>query len=149
MKRAYTTQPVGKSPKSNSKTVSKSMKSNKPRGTKPEKILSMLLKKKIERNTLPGNPDFIFPKKKIAVFVNGCFWHKCKKCNLPIPKTNTEFWKRKFERNIERDKINKKELDNLGWKVFEFWEHDIRSNPDKVLGRIKRYVTKDVRQYSP
>lgn len=87
-----------------SESISKSMKSNKSSGTKPELTLAKILRKKLYRNTLPGNPDFIYPKNKLAVFVQGCFWHRCPRCRLSLPKTNQIFWKKKFEMNVERDK---------------------------------------------
>jgi len=102
------------------------MKSNKPLGTKPELILSRLLGKKIRKNNLPGSPDFVYPRKKIAVFLHGCFWHRCPQCNFDLPKSNRNFWARKFRRNIERDKLVKKELEAMGWRVIEIWEHELR-----------------------
>lgn len=112
------------------------MKSNKPSGTRPELILSKLLRKQIRKNNLPGNPDFVYPRKKIAVFVHGCFWHRCPKCNFDLPKTNREFWARKFARNAERDKLVKKELMDMGWRVIEVWEHELREDPMKVTMSI-------------
>lgn len=124
--RRYKSVPVGKPPKSSSMSVTRSMKSNRPFGTKPELILSKLLGKKIRKNNLPGSPDFVYPRKKIAVFLHGCFWHRCPKCNFDLPKSNRDFWARKFKRNIERDKLVKKELKAVGWRVIEIWEHELR-----------------------
>lgn len=128
-----------KPPKASSQSVSKSMKSNKSSGTKPELILSRLLRKRLYKNSLPGNPDFIYPRKRLAVFVHGCFWHRCPRCNLPLPKTHRAFWRRKFGRNVERDRLVKKELKSLGWKILEVWEHDVRKDPKKVAKIMVNY----------
>ena len=132
----YKSPPAGKPPRSSSVNVSKSMKSNKSSGTKPEQILSRLLRKQIHKNNLPGNPDFTYPRKKVAVFLHGCFWHRCPKCNFDLPKTNRDFWARKFSRNVERDKLVKKELRAMGWKVIEVWEHELGEDPMKVSTSI-------------
>ncbi len=145
--RKYVSLPVGKSPQSSSSAVSKSMRSNKASGTKPELTLSRLLRKKIRRNSLPGRPDFAYSREKVAVFVNGCFWHRCPACNLPIPRRNSSFWKRKFSRNVERDELNRKELEAKGWTVVELWEHEIKTSPKdsslKVLNALNRSLRGD------
>jgi len=70
---------------------------------------------------LMGNPDFAFPSKKVAVFVDGCFWHgHPRKCR--IPHTNRDYWINKISRNVERDKLVTKTLRKLGWKVIRIWE---------------------------
>jgi DNA mismatch endonuclease (patch repair protein) len=78
------------------------------------------------KNTLPGRPDIIFPKKKIAVFVNGCFWHMhgCKLSNLP--KTNIEFWLKKLTGNRIRDMETEFKLTSEGWKVIKLWQCDLK-----------------------
>lgn len=73
---------------------------------------------------LIGNPDVIFPAYKIAIFLDGCFWHGCPVCGH-IPKTNHPYWKTKIERNIERDKIKTAALNELGYSVVRFWEHEL------------------------
>ena len=135
--RKYNSSPVGRSKKSKYEHISKSMRSNKSSGTKPELILSKLLRKRIYKNKLPGNPDFIYRNKKLAIFVHGCFWHRCPRCNLPLPKSNRAYWKRKFERNVERDMLDRRELRKMGWKVLTVWEHDIRKDPEKQVSIIK------------
>jgi DNA mismatch endonuclease (patch repair protein) len=137
-KRAYSTKPVGKSPKASSSSVSKSMKSNRASGTMPELTLARLLRRKLVSNDLPGSPDIVYARSKAAVFINGCFWHRCPVCDLGLPKTNTEFWRRKFERNVERDKLNRMELESMGWKVLEVWEHEVKQGPRQVAERIRR-----------
>ena len=85
--------------------------------------------------TVAGRPDFVFPKKKIAVFVDGCFWHGCPMCSLKS-KSNKEYWDKKIVRNIERDRSVKRELKKAGWTVVRIWEHDIK-NGDKVFKTIR------------
>ena len=139
--RVYKSKPVGRSPPASSLSVSHSMKSNKSAGTKPELALSKLLRKKVTKNTTRGNPDFKFPKAKIAVFVDGCFWHRCPVHARNLPKTHRSYWRRKFERNMEKDWISRKNLRDSGWTVVRVWEHEIRSNPLAVAKRIRRLVS--------
>ena len=71
---------------------------------------------------LPGSPDIYLPKYKAAIFVNGCFWHMHENCKYSsIPKSNYDFWKNKFERNVERDKKNYDKLESMGIKVIVVW----------------------------
>ena len=73
---------------------------------------------------LTGKPDFVFPKARVAVFVDGCFWHgHPKKCRMP--ETNREYWERKIQRNVARDKIVTRTLREKGWKVLRIWEHRV------------------------
>ena len=86
---------------------------------------------------LSGKPDIVFVKQKIAVFLDGDFWHghnfKVQKNRLP-----KKYWLKKIERNIERDlEINKK-LRKEGWRVLRFWEHEIKQRPEKVVMKIRR-----------
>jgi DNA mismatch endonuclease, patch repair protein len=132
--------PVGKSPKASSSSVSKSMRSNRASGTSPELTLSRLLRRKLLSNSLPGRPDIVYGRSKVAVFVQGCFWHRCPICDLPLPKTNPDFWRRKFERNVERDKINREELRSQGWAVIEVWEHQVRDDPRQAAELVRSLV---------
>ena len=77
------------------------------------------------KSNLPGKPDFVFNAKKIALFVDGCQWHGCKK-HYRLPKTNSNYWKVKIKKNVARDERVKKSLKVNGWKVFRIWEHEIR-----------------------
>jgi DNA mismatch endonuclease (patch repair protein) len=81
-----------------------------------------------------GKPDFIFPKQKVALFVDGCFWHGCPK-HSNIPQNNREFWEKKLLGNMDRDKLVSRELRKVGWKVVRVWEHEL-SNSDRVVKRI-------------
>lgn len=74
---------------------------------------------------IKGSPDLILPCKRIAVFLNGCFWHKCPICYRP-PKSNQEYWIPKLERNVQRDLESINVLEELGWHVVIIWEHEIK-----------------------
>ena len=116
--------------------------SNKGSGTKPELVLSHFLRKRIISNDLPGDPDFIYRRSKLAVFVHGCFWHRCPIDHLPLPKTHRAFWRRKFERNVERDRLNREELEAMGWRVMEIWEHEVKEDPKSVAANIRKLARK-------
>jgi DNA mismatch endonuclease (patch repair protein) len=83
---------------------------------------------------LPGTPDLVFRKWRTAVFVNGCFWHRhhgCKKSSFP--KTNGEFWRKKFSDNVHRDATNYRRLTALGWKVVVLWQCQVRTVDEAVV----------------
>lgn len=98
------------------------------RDTKPELILKKALRGFgfSHHPKIKGSPDFIHRKRKIAVFVHGCFWHKCSKHYIE-PTSNKGYWLPKIERNVERDKENKRTLRKEGYKVITIWEHEIKS----------------------
>lgn len=76
-----------------------------------------------------GKPDFIFPEKRIAVFVDGCFWHRHPNCKFSYtPKSRVEFWLPKFERNIARDRLVTRTLRKAGWHVVRIWECQLASS---------------------
>lgn len=89
---------------------------------------------------LMGNPDFIFKKQKIAIFIDGCFWHSCPRCFIE-PKSNIEYWSAKIERNKKRDKKINAELNRLGWTVLRFWEHSFK-RPKNILNKITYVLSK-------
>jgi DNA mismatch endonuclease (patch repair protein) len=78
---------------------------------------------RLHRRDLPGTPDIVLPKDRIAVFVDGCFWHGCAE-HGGIPKHNNEWWREKLEKNRERDVRKDRELDLLGWVPIHIWEHE-------------------------
>ena len=84
---------------------------------------------------MPGKPDIVFSKRKIIIFIDGCFWHKCPACFIK-PETHTEFWIKKISSNVKSDKKVNKILINDGWKVLRFWEHDIEKEPEKIISEI-------------
>jgi|TARA_B110000116_G_C16737642_1_gene536881 DNA mismatch endonuclease (patch repair protein) len=107
------------------------MKSIISEGTKPELVLRRFLfaegfRYRKNYKKLPGRPDIVFIKKKIAIFVHGCFWHQHKNCKITNkPRSNTLFWKEKFAKNLERDKRNQKDLREMGWNTIVIWECEI------------------------
>lgn len=93
----------------------------------------------IRRGSTYVRPDFIFPKLKLAVFVDGCFWHSCP-MHATNPAANAEFWARKLAGNKQRDQLVTRLLKRKGWVVVRFWEHDLPST--KVASRLRRAITK-------
>jgi DNA mismatch endonuclease (patch repair protein) len=87
-----------------------------------------------------GKPDFLFPKSKLAVFVDGCFWHGCRKCYC-APKSNRAFWRQKVDRNRKRDVKVNRTLKKLGWGVLRVWEHELAVNRRRqLLNKLWRFV---------
>jgi DNA mismatch endonuclease (patch repair protein) len=78
---------------------------------------------------LPGKPDIAFSGRRIAIFVNGSFWHRCPVCRPPEPRANAQFWRSKLDQNVSRDRRNSETLAAMGWKVVVVWEHEIRPDP--------------------
>ena len=86
-------------------------------------------------HNMPGKPDIVFIKKKIAIFIDGCFWHKCP-IDFQEPETRKEFWMKKINSNVERDKKITMNLQEKGWTVIRFWEHEVRKKPEEVIMKI-------------
>jgi DNA mismatch endonuclease (patch repair protein) len=84
---------------------------------------------------LVGRPDFVFPKEKLAVFVDGCFWHGCQQ-HCRMPKSRNSYWNPKIVRNKQRDKEVRKILTRRGWRVMRIWEHALK-RPRRVLARLQ------------
>ena len=85
-----------------------------------------------------GNPDFVFPKQRLAIFVDGCFWHGCPR-HATQPLTNGIFWKTKLTRNKRRDQFVTRALRKLGWRVVRVWQHELlRKNERLLVSRIRR-----------
>jgi DNA mismatch endonuclease (patch repair protein) len=88
---------------------------------------------------LPGRPDIVFVSAKVAVFVDGCFWHGCP-IHGTMPKSNADFWKDKIRQNRERDRRVDCELKDAGWLVIRLWEHEVKANLDECVARIASAV---------
>ena len=89
-----------------------------------------------------GKPDFVFYKLKLAIFVDGCFWHSCPKHGTQ-PAGNRSFWKKKFARNIARDRLVNRTLRLAGWHVLRIWEHELaKRNEARLLRRISGRLSK-------
>ncbi|MBP3893089.1 MAG: very short patch repair endonuclease [Atopobiaceae bacterium] len=104
------------------------MQANRSKNTKPELLVRHKLREaglsgyRLHWKKAPGKPDVCYPGRKVAVFVNGCYWHRCPHCALPLPKTNVEFWTQKFARNRLRDERDQRLLVEQGWTVLVVWE---------------------------
>jgi DNA mismatch endonuclease (patch repair protein) len=119
------------------------------RDTSPEIALrrelhALGLRFTLNNKCLPGKPDLVLPRYRAVVFVHGCFWHRHPGCNIATtPKSNTSFWREKFERNVARDQRVAQELATAGWRVFIAWECELQSKvrakrTAEDIGRITR-----------
>lgn len=86
---------------------------------------------------LPGRPDVVFTRYKLAIFVHGCFWHRCPHCARPLPKTNSSYWEWKFQRNQDRDARAWDELGALEWRVVQFWGCEILRAADQCALEVR------------
>lgn len=130
-----------------SATRSYNMSQIKGKDTKPERLVRSTLHKmgfrfRLHRKDLPGKPDLVLPKYNTVIFVNGCFWHRHEDCKEGgLPKTNTDFWEKKLNGNIERDKRNYRLLKGIGWDVMIIWECEIKNGTYIAkLGEFRRRV---------
>ena len=91
---------------------------------------------RINVKTLPGTPDIVLKKYNTVIFINGCFWHR-HGCRLStMPKTNQEFWMKKFEANVSNDEENYKKLRNEGWNVEILWECELKDDFEMVMNQL-------------
>ena len=119
----------------------KTMQAVKGKGTKLEMRLWGMLagmglkgwKKNVD--TIVGKPDVVFIIQRVAVFIDGCFWHGCPYCRKKLPKTNSEYWERKIKRNIELAQLYDEKLQRDKWTVVRIWEHEM-ADTVKVRTRI-------------
>lgn len=122
---------------------SKIMSKIRGKNTKPEIILRKALFRRGYRYSLNHRfkelnfkPDLVMVSRKTCIFIDGCFWHGCKKCYRP-PKSNKRYWIPKIRRNVGRDREQDKYLKKNGWKVVRIWEHEINKDLGKVIQKIK------------
>jgi DNA mismatch endonuclease (patch repair protein) len=87
--------------------------------------------------SLPGKPDFVFPGARLAVFLDGCFWHGCPRC-YRRPTSHTSYWDQKLQRNVARDSARRRELRKLGWRVLRIWEHTLKKHPLQCVVRVSK-----------
>ena len=80
---------------------------------------------------LPGKPDFVFPSSRVAIFIDGCFWHGCPRC-YRLPEDNKPYWKRKLRLNRLRDRTRTRELRSSNWRVLRVWEHSLKSEAGRI-----------------
>jgi DNA mismatch endonuclease, patch repair protein len=127
---------------------SRTMRSVKGKGTSLElrlwSLLDDLKLKNWRRNAedVIGRPDAVFDAQKVAIFVDGCFWHGCKICNRPMPVINSKYWHNKISRNIKRDRKISRQLRKELWKVIRIKEHEFKgeNHIKRVCSRILRAV---------
>ena len=118
------------------------------KNSKPEELVRKYLFSKGFRyrknvKTLPGCPDIVLPKYKTVIFVNGCFWHKHDCPRFVWPSTNEEYWRPKIMGNVERDKRNLAELQQLGWAVLTVWECELKKKViDATLDQLEKRLCK-------
>ena len=127
-----------------------SMRSTKSKNTKPELLLRQALREhkllgyRLHVPGLAGKPDVCFTKQKVAIFVHGCYWHRCPKCRLPNPKTNADYWLPKLQRNVERDAQHTSMLQADGWRVLVLWECEIKRNLDASIATVANALNRAV-----
>jgi DNA mismatch endonuclease (patch repair protein) len=113
--------------------------------TRPELLVRSLLHRmgyrfRLNRKDVPGKPDLVLPKYRTAIYVHGCFWHRHAGCHLAYtPKSNLDFWSKKFARNVERDAEVAAKLKSSGWNQITIWECDL-GDLSKVEGRLRRLL---------
>jgi len=127
-------------------TRSYNMSKIRSKDTKPEMLVRKFLhsngfRYKLHVKDLPGKPDIVLPKYNTVIFVHGCFWHGHSGCKyFVIPKTRTEWWTEKINKNSINDIIASNKLINLGWKVIDVWECELKK--DSVLATFSKLLTK-------
>lgn len=127
-------------------TRSYNMSRIRSKDTKPEILIRQFLfhngfRYRLHDAKLPGKPDIVLPKYKTVIFINGCFWHGHENCKyFKLPKTRTEWWQAKIERNIANDKENHTLLQQAGYKVIIIWECDIKNKSvyNTLIDEIKQ-----------
>ena len=133
-------------------TRSRVMSRNKASGTRTteRKFRSLLMRSGVRgwklghHSGLPGSPDFFFPGLRIAIFLDGCFWHGCQLCRS-IPASNRAFWQAKIQENRGRDRKVARILRAQGWKVVRIWEHDLRMDGETLLRKfLSNHLKKSV-----
>lgn len=113
--------------------------------TGPEKKVRSLLHRmgyrfRLHPKNLPGKPDIVLPKYRTVIFVHGCFWHRHRGCKYAYtPKSRKEFWQKKFQENIERDKRENKALKSLRWKVIIVWACELEI-PASLTKKFRRMI---------
>lgn len=89
----------------------------------------------------PGKPDVVLPKHHTVIFVNGCFWHRHEGCKYATtPKTNTDFWMEKFNKNVANDNLHIKQLQEMGWRVITIWECELKDSFEETMNRVEKAI---------
>lgn len=130
---------------------SENMSRIRSRNTKPELFLRSLLHRhgfryRVNYSLVSGRPDLYFTRKKVAVFVHGCFWHRHESCKYAYtPKSNVQFWTEKFNKNLRRDSIVRKQLNADNIRVLVVWECTIRKMMNNDM--VQQKVLADIRNF--
>jgi DNA mismatch endonuclease (patch repair protein) len=146
--RAGTVPRVPRPPPPSSDLASRVMRANRAHSTGPELRLRKSLRSagvlgyRTSNRDLPGTPDLTFPAESLAVFVHGCFWHRCPKHGTKLPKSNTSYWELKFRLNKARDRRNARKLRAIGWEVLTVWECEITADPHVVAEGIRQRLAR-------
>lgn len=102
---------------------------------------------RINVKSLSGKPDIVLKKYRTAIFVNGCFWHRHENCRYAsTPKSNIEYWIKKFTRNVENDIKNKDALEQQGWNVVVLWECELKKDFNQVMNRLMKTLNDNAKQ---
>lgn len=102
---------------------------------------------RVNVKSLAGKPDIVLKKYRTAIFVNGCFWHRHKNCKYAtIPKSNVEYWTKKFQRNAVNDAMNKDALEQQGWNVVVLWECELKKDFDQVMNKLVQEVKNNAKK---
>lgn len=124
---------------------SENMRRIRSKDTLPEMTVRRLVHRmgyryRLHYNDIPGKPDLVFPSRHKVIFIHGCFWHQHSKCREGrLPKSNTQYWNAKLERNVQRDKVVIKQLEDAGWDVLVIWECE--STDDQMLAaKLRRFL---------
>lgn len=126
------------------KTRSELMSRIRSKNTEPERILraavwALGLRYRLHARTPVGRPDLVFPGPRVAVFIDGCFWHGCPE-HYVRPRSRIDFWSGKLQENVERDHRQTLQLEETGWRVLRFWEHEVFTRLDEAAAEVERVV---------
>lgn len=135
-------------PPASSEATRRSMQGNRSKNTKPELLVRTYLRAagltgyRLQWKREFGRPDVAFPGRRVAIFVHGCFWHRCPYCHPSRPRSNSAFWEAKFRRNRERDERHTHALLERGWTVIVVWEcrlkkRRVRRTMDEVVAEVR------------
>ena len=135
-------------PTPKSAAVTAQMRRMPRRDTKPE----LMIRRELHvrgmrfhvRSRLPGRPDIVFTRAKLAVFIDGCFWHQCPD-HGNVPRNNREWWLEKLEGNVARDRRKDEELADMGWRVLHVWEHEpVSAAAERIEGHWRELTGRGV-----
>jgi DNA mismatch endonuclease (patch repair protein) len=118
------------------------MRANPSKNTSPELHARRLLREagfpgyRVHWKNAPGTPDIAYPGRRVAIFINGCYWHRCPTCYPTLPKSNQDFWAQKFHDNEVRDRRSAESLSAMGWRRYVVWECQLKKTPAEALDEV-------------